>query len=638
MSRETDKARLFTRRAILVGGVQAGLLAVLSGRLYYLQVLQKDRFSTLAEDNRISVRLLPPSRGQILDHAGVVLAQNQQNYRAVALPERVEQLQALLDKLSTILPLGEPERRRIEKDFKNRSGMNTILLYDNLTWDQVSALSLNMPDLLGVDIEVGKVRTYLYPQMMTHVLGYVGIVSQKDKEAGRVSYSIPGFQIGKAGIERQYDDRLRGQPGTLQLEVNARGRVVRELARQEPTVGHDLRLTIDVGVQKILQKRLEAEKSGAGVVMDIHTGAIHALVSHPSFDPNLFSYGISQKDWDQLNNNPYVPLLNKAVDGLYAPGSTFKIVTALAGLEEGIIDPEEPVFCPGHYELGDHRFHCWKRGGHGNVNFIQAMAGSCDTYFYEMGKRIGIDKLQDMARRLGFGEKTNIDFPHERTGLAPGRAWKKANKNAPWQQGETLITAIGQGYLLATPLQLAVMMARIANGGFAVRPHLLDRDEETPVAVSRGDSLRFKKKNIDLVLKALSAVVNVPGGTAYGSRIMDVGAEMAGKTGTAQVRRISKAERAEGVISNDALPWKERDHALFVGYAPAAAPRFAAAVVVEHGGSGSHTAAPIVRDALRECQRLVAGMPLRELEDKPVVIDPGQPVEIEEAPHDDIGD
>lgn len=603
MSREIEKSRLFTRRAVLIGGAKVGLFSLLMGRLYYLQVLQQDRFKVLAEDNRINMRLIPPPRGQILDRTGLPLAINQQNYRVVLLPEQVDRLKEILDSFTNLLNLSEYDRKRIERDFKNVGGLNAVLVRDNLTWDQVSAISLRIPELPGADIEVGEVRTYPYTTMASHVVGYVGPISQAEKESGKASLAMPGFRIGKNGVERQYDSLLRGEPGELQLEMNARGRVVRELARHEPTPGADVKLTIDIGLQQFVQKRLEQEQSAAAVVIDIYTGAVYALVSHPGYDPNLFTYGISQTDWDNLNNDPYVPLLNKALDGVYAPGSTFKIVTAMAGLDSGILKAKDTVYCPGHVDLGNHRFHCWKRGGHGSLNFVQAMAGSCDTFFYDLGKRVGIDRMQLMAQRLGLGKKTGIDFPHERSGLIPSRSWKMATRNSAWQQGETLITAIGQGYVLTSPIQLATMMARIANGGYEVKPHIMMSDREIASSTPQGRSLDFDPKHLALLMEALSAVVNLPIGTAHGARIREEGYSMAGKTGTAQVRRITTAERADGVISNEDLPWKERDHALFVGYGPVENPRYACAVIVEHGGSGAHTAAPIVGDILAACQK-----------------------------------
>lgn len=603
MSRELEKSRLFTRRAILIGGAKFGLLSMLLGRLYYLQVIQQDRFSTLAEENRINLRLIAPPRGQILDRMGAPIAVNQQNYRVVLLPEQVEKLSDILDNMSKHIPISEVDRKRIERDFKNIGGLNAVMVYDNLTWDQVSSISLHAPELPGADIEVGEVRTYPYTQLTSHIVGYVGPISQAEKEKRKDDLTMPGFRIGKSGVEKQYDQLLRGEPGDLQLEVNARGRVVRELARNEPKPGQDIKLTIDIGLQEIVQKCVQQEESAAAVVMDIYTGAVYALVSHPGFDPNLFTYGISQQDWDALNNDEHVPLLNKVLDGVYAPGSTFKIVTALAGLDSGQLDPKDTTYCPGHMDLGNHRFHCWKKGGHGSVNFIHAMAGSCDTYFYDLGKRVGIDRIHNMAKRLGLGQKTGIDFPHEKSGLVPSRPWKMAARKSSWQQGETLITAIGQGYMLTSPMQLCTMIARVANGGYEVKPHIVTPPGGEITTKPAGQFLGFESKHLAVLSEALSAVVNSPFGTAHGAAIKEEGLSMAGKTGTSQVRRITTAEREGGVIKNEALPWKERDHALFVGYGPVDNPRYAAAVIVEHGGSGAHTAAPIVRDILAACQK-----------------------------------
>jgi len=600
MARETEKARVFTRRAVLVGGIQAGLFSLLLGRLYYLQILQKSRYSVLAEDNRINLRLLPPPRGQVFDRMGAVLALNERNYRLVLLPEQVADLNALLDAASSYVPLAEGERKRIERDMKNLGGLNAILVKDNLTWEQVSLLSIHAPELNGTEIEAGQVRTYPYTLMTSHIVGYVGPISPKDRKEGGADLKMPGFRIGKSGIERHADAALRGKPGSVQMEMNARGRIVRELARQDPLAGSDVALTIDIRLQQAVQNRLENEESAAAVIMDVATGAVYALISHPGFDPNLFTYGISQTEWNRLNNDELTPLLNKVLDGVYAPGSTFKIVTALAGLESGILKPKETVYCPGHFDLGDHRFHCWKKGGHGHMSFINAMAGSCDTYFYDMAKRIGIERIHATARRLGLGQKTMIDFPHEKAGLVPSKTWKQSARGTPWQQGETLITGIGQGYVLATPMQLAVMIARVVNGGRAVTPHIIARRGTQRMP----ESLGFNEKNLVIVQEALSAVVNLPIGTAHESRIVQEGSSMGGKTGTAQVRRITATERATGVLSNDELPWKERDHALFVAYGPVDKPRYAAAVIVEHGGSGAHIAAPIARDILAACQKI----------------------------------
>jgi len=391
------------------------------------------------------------------------------------------------------------------------------------------------------------------------------------------------------------------------MEVNAHGSVVRELARNDSEPGEDLTLSIDIGLQQFMQQRLAQQDGASAVLLEVESGAVRALVSQPGFDPNLFTYGISQDDWNTLNQDEHSPLMNKVVTGVYAPGSVIKPVVAMAALESGDIEPSDKIFCPGYYELGDYKFHCWKHGGHGHVNMHEAIAGSCDTYFYDLGHRTGIDKIQAMMRRFGMGQKLGIDLPHERAGFVPTRTWKLATRHQIWQQGETLIASIGQGYMLTTPLQLAVMAARIANGGKAIIPHLAQAIGSKAVEAVPPASLGFDRRHIEIVQNAMSAVVNESIGTAYTSRIATPGMEMAGKTGTAQVRRISESEREEGVTANDALPWKERDHALFAGFAPIGNPRFAVSVVIEHGGSGGHAAAPIGRDILLECQKRLGG-------------------------------
>lgn len=602
MAGDSERSRLFSRRAVLIGGAQATLFSILAGRLYYLEIMEGTKYRTLAEENRINLRLIPPRRGQILDRLGVPLALNQQNYRIVLLPEQVQDLGFLLDTLVNYVDLTDADRKRIERDVRNSSTFTAIMVKDNLTWNQVADISLHTLDLPGTEIDTGEVRTYPYGEATSHILGYVGTVSEKelgDKENNNV-LAIPGFRIGKNGVEKQYDFGLRGEAGNVQMEVNAHGRVVRELARNNPVAGKDLVLTVDIGLQQFAQQRLMRSQGAAAVVMDVYTGAIYALASQPGFDPNLFTYGITKEDWDRLNSDEHAPLLNKAISGQYAPGSTIKPIIAMAGLEAEMLNPEARTFCPGHYELGNYRFHCWKRGGHGYVNLREAMAGSCDVYFYDLGRRIGIDRIQAMCRRFGFGQKLGFDMPQERNGLVPTRAWKLANRGQSWQQGETLVAAIGQGYMLTTPLQLAVMAARLANGGQAVVPHIAAKTASLDPPAP-WPSIGFDPKHIEMLQDALSAVVNEPIGTAYGAKIDKPGMAMAGKTGTSQVRHFSDAERKSGV-TNDDLPWKERDHALFAGYAPAGNPRFAVGVVVEHGGSGAHEAAPIARDLLHECQ------------------------------------
>lgn len=603
MYKDSSRFKSFSRRVAFLGGGKVLLLSLLAGRMYQLQVIESDKYKTLADENRINLRLLPPPRGTIVDRYGRALAVNQENYRVTLVAEQVNDINTMLDTLSGIISLEDYERHRILREVRRRRGFVPVTVRENLDWRDVSRIEVNAPDLPGLSIEVGQSRQYPFAEDFAHVLGYVSAVSEKEV-TGDPLLELPGFKVGKNGVERVFDLNLRGKAGNTQVEVNAVGRVIRELSRQEGQPGVDLRLTIDRDLQKLAADRLKEEKSASAVILDIHNGDVLALSSVPGFDPNEFVTGLSSKTWRRLINDPYAPLTNKAISGLYAPGSTFKMVVALAALEARIVAPDHRVFCRGHTQLGNARFHCWKRHGHGWQDMYDAHQTSCDVYFYDIAKRIGIDRIAAMATRFGLGTKTGIELPSEKGGVIPTRAWKKALIGTAWQQGETLISGIGQGFILTTPLQLAVMTARIANGGKAVLPRLIraaevDGKEEEPVFKDLGIS----KRSLDVVREGMNRVTNVQQGTAYRARISEEGMEMSGKTGTAQVRRISKAERDTRVLKNHERPWRERDHALFVGYAPSDNPRYAVSVIVEHGGGGSKVAAPIARDLLLATQK-----------------------------------
>lgn len=603
MNKDPGRFKSFSRRVAFLGGGKVLLLSLLAGRMYQLQVIESDKYKTLADENRINLRLLPPPRGRIIDRYGRPLAINQENYRVTLVAEQVRDIDTMLNTLSGIISLEDYERQRILREVRRRRGFVPVTIRENLNWNDVSRIEVNAPDLPGLSIEVGQSRQYPFADDFAHVLGYVSAVSEKEV-TGDPLLELPGFKIGKNGVERIFDLNLRGKAGNSQVEVNAVGRVIRELSRQEGQPGDDVRLTIDRDLQKMAADRLKAEKSAAAVVMDIHNGDVLALSSVPGFDPNEFVTGLSSRTWRRLINDPHTPLINKAISGQYAPGSTFKMVVALAALEAKIVGPDHRVFCRGFTQLGNARFHCWKKHGHGWQDMTDAHKNSCDVYFYDIAKRIGIDRIAEMANRLGFGSKTGIDLPSEKGGVIPTRAWKKALIGTAWQQGETLISGIGQGFILSTPLQLAVMTARIANGGSAVVPRLVrpaqkDGKDVDPVFKPLGIS----RRSLDIVREGMNQVTNDQTGTAYRARIKEEGMEMSGKTGTAQVRRISKAERDTRVLKNHERPWRERDHALFVGYAPSDNPRYAAAVVVEHGGGGSKVAAPIARDLLLATQK-----------------------------------
>lgn len=602
MHRDSDRHKLFSRRMVMLAGGKFALLSALGARLYYLQVVESEKYKTLADENRINFRLLPPPRGRIVDRNGLPIADNVQNYRVLMVSEDTPSVETTLDVLSTIMPLSEGDRARVIRDMKRNKSFVPVTVRENLAWEQVAQIEVNTPDLPGVLIDVGQSRSYPFGQDFAHVLGYVAPVAEKEL-TGDPLLELPGFRIGKAGIEKVHDLALRGSGGNSQVEVNAYGRVIRELSRQEGEPGNEVRLTIDRELQRFTSQRLGDESASVSVV-DVHSGEVLALVSSPGFDPNRFNHGLSSKEWRSLVDDPRSPLINKVIQGRYAPGSTFKMAVALAALERGIVNEETEFFCNGAMTLGNAKFHCWKKHGHGSMNVRSAIMKSCDIYFYEVAKRLGIERIAAMARKLGMGDTLGIDLPGERGGLVPSDEWKRGAIGAPWQKGETVILGIGQGYILTTPLQLAIMTARLANGGKEVKPVLTrsvaGQTDQDQTANGEPASLDIDPKALNIIRQAMSDVVNDPFGTAFRSRLDLPGIEMAGKTGTVQVRRISKAERETGVLKNEELPWEQRDHALFVAFAPVENPRIALSVVVEHGGSGSKAAAPIARDVMTE--------------------------------------
>jgi penicillin-binding protein 2 len=610
---ENNRTRLFTRRAILLTTGQIGLFSVLLGRMYYLQVIESDRYKVLAEDNRINLRLLPPPRGRILDRYGELIAENQLNYRIVVVPEQTGSVAATLDVLNEIVPIDEVARRRIFREVARKRKFLPVTVKENLSWDEVSRVAVNAPDLPGVMIDVGSSRHYLFGEQLAHVVGYVAPPAEADL-TGDPLLELPDFRIGRNGVERVYDLALRGKAGSSQIEVNALGRPIRELERREGEPGNDLLLTLDLHLQNFASERLSRHESAAAVLMDVHNGEVLALSSVPSFDPNEFNKGISGPLWRSLLANTRTPLINKAVAGQYAPGSTFKMMVAMAALEAGVATPDLRVGCTGHVALGEYKFHCWKsKGGHGSLDMMEGIKQSCDVYFYELSRRLGVDRIAEMARRFGLGATTAIDLPGEKAGLIPTRAWKLGATGIPWQQGENLVAAIGQGFVLTTPLQLAVMTARLVNGGYAVTPHLtrdaVDGRRVGPRQARQFPPVGVSQQTLAVMNRAMRGVVNDPRGTAFRARITDAGMAMGGKTGTSQVRRITEEERRVGLRKPEQVPWRERDHALFVGYAPVDNPRYACAVIVEHGGGGSAVAAPIVRDILLEAQKRLRDAP-----------------------------
>ncbi len=600
--------RKMSRRAMLMGGVQMSVVAALAIRLQSMQVEQADQFRLLAEENRINIRLIPPARGLVFDRNGKAIADNEQNYRVVMVREDAGDVDEVLAKLLTIVDIPEDTIAKAKEDIFKRSPFVQVTIADRLSWEDMAKININAPALPGITAEVGLSRVYPWGAELGHVTGYVGPVS--DYDLSKIDdqdplLQIPKFQIGKTGVENKMEHTLRGSAGTKRIEVNAIGRVMRELDRQQGVSGQDVQLTIDADLQSYVQARLDGESAGA-VVIDLEDGDLRAIASAPTFDPNLFVRGISVKDWTDLNENKYRPLAAKAVQGAYPPGSTFKMVTALAALEEGVIGVDETVYCPGYTDVYGTRFHCWKRGGHGNINLHESLKQSCDCYYYEISQRVGIDKMAEMARRFGLGVKHDLPVSAVVAGLAPDKEWKARVRGEDWRIGDTVNASIGQGYVLSSPLQLAIMTARLATGR-AIEPRLIRAIDGVETASGSGAPLGVNENLLRRIRAAMGAVTNHSRGTGYRSRIVTPEYQMAGKTGTSQVRRITADERARGVTSNADLPWERRDHALFVDFAPVENPRFAVAVVVEHGGGGSTAAAPIGRDIT--LQALYGGTP-----------------------------
>ena len=609
MQRDAQRQKLLTRRAAILAAGQATLVAALAGRMYQLQILESGRYVVLADENRINLQLLAPPRGRILDRFGTALADNHQNYRLVIVPEQAGDIAATLDALAGLIEVGDADRRRVLRDARNKHPFVPVVVRANLTWDEMAHVEVAIPELPGVSIEQGLSRSYPFGETTAHVIGYVAAVSESEL-TGDPLLELPDFRIGKSGVEKSQDDELRGSAGTSQVEVNAFGRVVRELDRVPGRPGKDIVTGLDAAMQDFLARRCDTEESVASVLLDVVTGDILALVSSPSFDPTPFTTGLTPAVWQQLSTDPRHPLTNKVIAGVYPPGSTFKPVVATAALAAGVLTPETSITCPGYIELGNATFHCWRQHGHGTLRLRDAIKRSCDVFFYETARRLGIDRLGAMARRLGFGGVLGLDIPGERPGLIPSREWKLATSGSAWSQGETMIAGIGQGSVLATPLQIAVMVARLVTGR-AVVPRLVRADGVLPPGGDHDQpdfsGLGVSPRVLALVVDGMNAVVNEQGGTAYAERITDPGFAMGGKSGTSQVRAISEYEHEHGLRKISQIPWKDRDHALFVGFAPVGAPRYVCATVVEHGGTrgghGSEVAGPICRDVLREVQR-----------------------------------
>ena len=603
---EEQRRGVFTRRALLLGAGQLGLFGFLGNRLYRIQSEEGERYRTLAEENRLSARLIPPPRGRVLDRHGHVLASNRLNWRALLLAEQSHDVAATLATFSRVVPLQDYELARIERDVRRRRRFVPVIVREFLSWEEMAKVEVNAPDLPGILIDVGATRLYPEKEDLAHIVGYVAPPAERDMD-GDPLLELPGIRVGRAGVEKFHDVPLRGRAGAVQMEVNAVGRVIRELDRREGMPGQDVHISIDTGLQKSL--RAKVDEGTTIVVMDARNGEVLALASQPSFDPSLFAAGISTQQWKEWTSGRSTPLINKTTNGLYAPGSTFKMMVALAALEAKVMGPGDRVSCPGHLDYGGNRFHCHNRRGHGSLDMRAALKLSCDVFFYEAARRVGIDRIAGMANRFGLGVDLAIELPGTRRGLVPTRAWRQS-KGKPWSIGDTIVHGIGQGFYQITPLALATMTARLATGR-AVEPHLTRSLAGKPVPGDKPEdwpSLGIPDRDLKVVRDGMWAVVNAGGGTAPKARLPGGYGTLAGKTGSVQVRRVSREQREKGYSAEKGRrEW--RPHALFVAYAPMENPQYAVSVVVEHGVSGAKTAAPLAREVMIETMNRMRATP-----------------------------
>ncbi len=632
---QKELSGIMSRRALMLGVGQALLGGVLVARLYDLQISQSVSYKRLSDRNQFDRRLVQAPRGRLFDIKGRLLAGNSEIFELLVVPSRVNDLDRLLLRIGQIITLRPIDIKRAKKTILSQPDFLEVTIKSNLSQRELARLAILSPVLEGVSFQKSFRRVYPQGWLTSHLTGYVSPANERDIKSNLELRFLPNSRIGRSGLERTLEPKLRGFSGVERVEVNARGKPVKVLRDKQEQAGNDVTLSVDVGSQFFAAERLRRgisesiplehnsvqaalmmnnelrahistgdnlvlkdgngrlvpPESGAVVVMDIHTGDVRVMVSNPSFDPNLFSNPLSVRDWKRLNEHPRTPLLNRVTSGLYAPGSTFKMVVVAAALEAGVISTKTRFECSGGFDFGDTTFHCWNKRGHGTINVVQALEQSCDIYLYQIALKTGIDSIHNMALRLGLGDITGIGLPGEKTGIIPHRSWKMESRGAVWTPGETVIAGIGQGFVLTTPLQLAVMTARIANGKYAVTPRLQLDDKPVEFA-----PLEISPEIIHVLREGMRAVTNGRLGTARKYDIKDVG--MAGKTGTVQVKRITKEQRKKGIVNNIDRPWKERDHALFVGYAPFESPRYAISIVVEHGGSGSSMAAPIAKDIM----------------------------------------
>ena len=626
-----------SRRFIFLLFLKSVVVGAISWRLFDLQMIENQKYEKLSDENQFNYHIIPPERGRILDRKMRLLAGNMDGFSLVLNWNTKLNVDSIIDKITKVVMINERDINNFYSSLKSKKNNypKEVLITKNLSQKDVAKLAVRNIEFPEISFSMSKKRVYPQGIIAGHITGYTGIFSKLDKVNGNI-ISVPGLDVGKRGLEKFFDSELRGKFGRKRNEVTSKGHIIDSQIYEKTKSGKDIQVSLDMRLQafaierlergnhkltsinnKIIREQLKKKndisyinsnfvytnknkkivnaQSGSVIVMNIENGEILCCVSSPGFNPNIFSNGLNNNEWDTIKNNSRAPLLNRSMSGVYPPGSTIKMAVALAGLESGIINYKTKFFCNGVKEFGTSNFHCWSKNGHGSLNLMQAIEQSCDVYFYELGLKVGIDKIAIMMKKLGLGQYFDIQIDDKAKGVVPNIEWKLKRDGVNWTLGETLNASIGQGYILTTPLQLVTMVSRIANSKFAVNPSLL---------IDNSNKLNFSNLNINLehlkfVKKAMEEVVTGNKGTAKNYKIGSKKVEMAGKTGTVQVVRISETEREKGLIKNEDRPWKKRDHALFVGYAPLSHPKYAISVVVEHGGSGSSVAAPIARDVFK---------------------------------------
>ena len=599
-----SKSKTITRRMFILSSLKIAIFVAIITRLFYLQISENIKWRTLSDKNRLREWKTVPQRGIIEDYFGTKIAKNTQVFQLHMIPEDVPNLEELFFKLSKIIDFDKRAKTNLIKRLKKRKPWETIIISDNLSWSEFSRLNLFLHEMQGIKPVVAVARKYLEDGSSSHIIGYVSEMSVKDLENSALlrEINVPGLKTGKNGLEKSLNEEMIGQPGLQRFEVNAHGKRIKELKLIQGTTGKNYRTTLDIEVQKSASELLK-DKSGSICVMDIYTGDLVAMVSSPTFDANKFVHGIASKDWQDLINNEKKPLINKSIAGLYPPASTIKPLVALSALENDVISPNTTTECRGEIELYGHKYHCWKEKGHGFMRLREAIKQSCDIYFYEVARRLGVDRLAVTANKFGLGNKVLDILSEELTGLVPSTKWKLKNIGKGWVLGETLLAGIGQGYFQVTPIQLCLMAAQLANGGHKIEPKIIYNEQALQPTID-ASSKRFKQlyrnqENVKFVLDAQFGATNEPMGTSYGSRHVKSEYIFAGKTGTAQTRSITEEERELKLKQKD-LPYKKRDHALFIAFAPYKNPRYAFSIVIEHGGSGSSNAAPIAKKIIKK--------------------------------------